>query len=45
MTLKEIEAKQAADLSNNAWLREMCIQLAMLNEKRSQQNPPQGQRR
>lgn len=44
MTLKEIEAKQAADLSTNSWLREMCIQLATLNEKRANQNQQQGRR-
>src|SRR5579871_677388 len=34
MTLEEIKQKPAADLSMNAWLREVCIQLATLNEKK-----------
>jgi hypothetical protein len=42
MNLKEIEEKQAADLSTNAWLREVCLQLAKLNEKRGPGRPPQG---
>ena len=33
MTSDEIKAKQAIDLSANAWMREICIQLALLNEK------------
>ena len=35
MTLDELKAKQAADMSTNAWLREVCIQLAMLNESKA----------
>lgn len=42
MTLDEIKAKPATDLSTNAWLREVCLQLALLNEKRTQQQPKQG---
>jgi hypothetical protein len=33
MTSEETKQKPAADLSTNGWLREMCIQLALLNEK------------
>jgi hypothetical protein len=33
MTSEELKQKQAADLSTNSWMREMCIQLALLNEK------------
>jgi hypothetical protein len=33
MTSEEIKQKQAVDLSTNGWLREVCIQLALLNEK------------
>jgi hypothetical protein len=42
MTLEELKAKQAPDLSTNAWLREICLQLAMLNEKRAQQQTKPG---
>jgi hypothetical protein len=38
MTSEEIKQKPAADLSMNAWLKEISLQLALLNEKR--QNPP-----
>jgi hypothetical protein len=44
MTLQEIIRTPATDLSQTAWLREICIQLAMLNEKRNQQSQ-QGNRR
>lgn len=33
MTSEEIKQKQAFDLSTNGWLREVCLQLALLNEK------------
>jgi hypothetical protein len=32
MTSEEIKQKPATDLSTNGWLREICIQLAMMNE-------------
>ena len=35
MTSEEIQEKQAIDLSTNSWLREMCLQLALLNEKQA----------
>ena len=31
MTLKELEQSKAIDLSINSWLREACIQLALIN--------------
>ena len=37
MTKDEIEKKQAMDLSTNAWLREIAIQLALLNEHHRKQ--------
>lgn len=33
MNSEEIKQKHPADMSTNAWLREMCLQLAILNEK------------
>ena len=33
MTREEIKQKQAVDMSANAWMREICLQLALLNEK------------
>lgn len=39
MTLKEIQDAKPTDFSTNSWLREVCIQLALLNEKRQQQLP------
>jgi hypothetical protein len=35
MTSQEIKQKPASDLSANSWLREICLQLALLNEKRT----------
>lgn len=32
MTNEELKQKQAADLSTNTWLREICLQLIALNE-------------
>jgi hypothetical protein len=40
MTQKEIEQTKPSDLSTNSWLREVCIQLALLNEKKSPGRPP-----
>jgi hypothetical protein len=34
MTSEEIKATAPFDLSTNGWLREVCIQLAQLNEKK-----------
>ena len=34
MKSEEIKQKSAADLSTNAWLKEICLQLALLNEKK-----------
>jgi hypothetical protein len=39
MTSEEIKQKQAVDLSTNGWLREVCIQLALLNEKTASSCP------
>jgi hypothetical protein len=39
MTSEEIKQKQAVDLSTNGWLREVCIQLALLNEKGATPEP------
>ena len=33
MTSSEIQMKAPADLSANAWMKEICLQLALLNEK------------
>lgn len=47
MTSEEIKKTAAVDLSTNAWLREMCLQLAELkaaiNEKMSNQRGNYGQ--
>lgn len=32
MTAKEIEASKPSDMSTNAWLKEIALQLALLNE-------------
>jgi hypothetical protein len=40
MTSEEIKQKPATDLSTNGWLREICIQLATLNEKKGPGRPP-----
>lgn len=32
MTSDEIKQKPAADLSTNSWLKELCLQVALLNE-------------
>lgn len=48
MTRTEIEEKSPPDLSANAWMREICIQLALLNEKKTpifDRTQPQQQRR
>jgi hypothetical protein len=37
MNSDEIKQKQAVDLSANGWLREIALQLALLNEKRGNQ--------
>ena len=39
MTIDEIKQKQAMDLSTNGWLREIAIQLALLNEKKGLGRP------
>lgn len=36
MTSEEIKQKANTDLSTNGWLREIAIQLALLNEKNEQ---------
>jgi len=36
MTSEEIKQKPATDLSTNGWLRELCLQVALLNEKSEQ---------
>jgi hypothetical protein len=33
MTSEDIKNKPATDLSTNGWLREICLQLALMNEK------------
>jgi hypothetical protein len=33
MTSEEIMQKQAIDLSTNGWLREICLQMALSNER------------
>jgi hypothetical protein len=39
MTLEEIKQKPAADFSTNSWLREIALQLALLNEKKRPGRP------
>lgn len=34
MTSDEIKANSAIDMSTNSWLREICYQLALMNEGR-----------
>ncbi len=55
MTRDEIEKKSPSDLSANAWMKEICLQLAIQNERkaaaqqpifdRTQLNKPQQMRR
>jgi hypothetical protein len=33
MTSQEIKQQRPSDISTNSWLREVCLQLALLNEK------------
>jgi len=40
MTFKEIEQTKPSDLSTNSWLRELCLQLAVFNEKKKPGRPP-----
>jgi hypothetical protein len=35
MTSEELKRMTGTDLSTNGWLRELCIQLALLNEKQT----------
>lgn len=43
MKYEEIKAKEAPDWSTNSWLREICLQLALLNEKNAVPKPaPKG---
>jgi hypothetical protein len=35
MNSEEIKQKAPTDLSTNSWLREIALQLALLNEKRT----------
>ena len=46
MTVDELKAAKATDLSQTAWIREMCIQLATLTEHltRKPGRPPQKAR-
>lgn len=39
MTVEEIKESLAIDLSANTWLREICLQLAVLNAKLSEPRP------
>jgi hypothetical protein len=39
MTSEEIKNKPVVDMSTNGWLKEICLQLALLNEKRPNQQP------
>jgi hypothetical protein len=41
MTSEEIKHKAAFDLSTNGWLKEICLQLALLNEKSTDQSAAQ----
>lgn len=40
MTSEQIKYIQAADMSTNAWLREIAYQLALSNEKKGPGRPP-----
>lgn len=40
MTNDELKQKQAADLSTNTWLREICLQLIALNEAHAPADKP-----
>jgi hypothetical protein len=42
MTSEEIKQKPATDLSTNGWLREICLELALLNEKSAIPEPSIG---
>jgi hypothetical protein len=42
MTSEEIKGKDVLELSANGWLRELCIQLALLNEKQAIAEPTPG---
>jgi hypothetical protein len=44
MTLDEIKAAHPSDFSTNTWLREVCIQLALLNERQAKAIKPAPQR-
>ena len=37
MTSEEIKDKPAGELATNAWLKEIAMQLALLNEKHAKQ--------
>jgi hypothetical protein len=39
MTSEEIKAKTPIDLSERAWMREIAMQLALLNEKKPEPKP------
>lgn len=40
MTSEDLKNKPACDLSTNGWLREIAMQLALLNEKKGPGRPP-----
>jgi hypothetical protein len=40
MTSEEIKVIQYASLSTNGWLKEIAMQLALLNEKKGPGRPP-----
>jgi len=40
MTSEEIKGKLPTDLSANGWLREIALQIAILNEKKGPGRPP-----
>lgn len=39
MTSDEISKKQASDLNTDSWLREIALQLALLNERQEPKQP------
>lgn len=41
MTAKEIADSRATDMSTNSWLRELCLQVALLREKTVEAPKPQ----
>jgi hypothetical protein len=45
MTLEDLKKTPAADLSANSWLREVCLQLAQLNEKKPPEIEPERVKR